>query len=308
MGLGHVKADYAYGHLSQIKGEDVRAGRRRDHRIHRQRHRPASPRLRGQDDHRVRPARRATDETGHRFSHGTAVASVAAAIRSQHHYSAHGVAWGSRHRHVRHSGRLCGRIDPIRPISLQGLAGQKTRVMGALVQRRAGSLGPRCRNVDILNLSIGLTADHRQLQRAGPARPLRTGDRHHGAGGRRGEDHTCLGRRKRSRRPVLRILRPLRERQDQRGIGRGAAGPRRTDRGAAGPLHRGRGVASGRSDRGLLQPLRHRRRFLHRGARRRNPRGLLRTSRGHRSSGSRLRFQPSAAHPSPRPWSPAGWR
>ena len=88
-GLGHVKADYAYGHLSQIIGEDVAPGAGVtigfiDSGIDQ-----GHPDFDGKTitEHLYG----ARDETGHRFSHGTAVASVAAAIRSPHEYS--GTAW-----------------------------------------------------------------------------------------------------------------------------------------------------------------------------------------------------------------------
>ena len=84
-GLGHVKADYAYGHLRQIMGEDVAPG--------------AGVTIGFIDSgidqlHRDFDGKTITEylllgaqnETGHRFSHGTAVASVATAIRSQHEF------------------------------------------------------------------------------------------------------------------------------------------------------------------------------------------------------------------------------
>ena len=94
----------------------------------------------------------ALDETGHRFSHGTAVASVAAAIRSQHHSSAHGVAWGADIAMFAIPTGSAG-DRPYRPISLQGLAGEDRVWEGlfnyVLVPR------PGVPEVDILNLSIG---------------------------------------------------------------------------------------------------------------------------------------------------------
>ena len=93
----------------------------------------------------------ATDETGHRFSHGTAVASVAAAIRSLHDKSAHGVAWGADIAMFAIPTGSGG--EPYVPITLQGLAGQDLVWAGlfnyVLVPR------PGVPDVDVLNLSIG---------------------------------------------------------------------------------------------------------------------------------------------------------
>ena len=123
-GLRHVNADYAYGHLSQIKGEDaapgagvtigfIDTGIDRDH-----------PDFAGKTitEHFLLGA---TDETGHRFSHGTAVASVAAAIRSLHDKSAHGVAWGADIAMFAIPTGSGG--GPYVPITLQELAGTTGR-------------------------------------------------------------------------------------------------------------------------------------------------------------------------------------
>ena len=149
-GLRLVNADYAYGHLNQIKGEDVAPG--------------AGVTIgfidTGIDQHHPDFAGktitehfllRATDETGHRFSHGTAVASVAAAIRSLHDKSAHGVAWGADIAMFAIPTGSGG--GPYVPITLQGLAGQDLVWAGlfnyVLVPR------PGVPDVDVLNLSIG---------------------------------------------------------------------------------------------------------------------------------------------------------
>ena len=150
-GLSHVKADYAYGHVSQIKGEDVAPGAGVtigfiDSGID-QGHRDFAGKT--ITEHFLLGA---PDETGHRFSHGTAVASVAAAIRSQHHFSAHGVAWGADIAMFAIPTGSAG-DRPYRPISLQGLAGEDPVWEGlfnyVLVPR------PGVPEVDILNLSIG---------------------------------------------------------------------------------------------------------------------------------------------------------
>ena len=149
-GLRLVNADYAYGHLNQIKGEDVAPG--------------AGVTIgfidTGIDQHHPDFAGktitehfllRATDETGHRFSHGTAVASVAAAIRSLRDKSAHGVAWGADIAMFAIPAGSGG--GPYVPIALQGLAGTDgrwTRWFNTVFAWRDGA-----RSVDILNLSIG---------------------------------------------------------------------------------------------------------------------------------------------------------
>ena len=152
-GLSHVKAGYAYGHLSQIKGEDVAPG--------------AGVTIgfidSGIDElHRDFAGKTITEwlllgaqnETGHEFSHGTAVASVAAAIRTQHEYSAHGVAWGADIAMFAIPTGSAG-DRPYDPISLQGLSGQDPIWAGlanfVLVPR------PGVPDVDILNLSIGFS-------------------------------------------------------------------------------------------------------------------------------------------------------
>ena len=150
-GLSHVKADYAYGHLSQIKGEDAAPGAGVTigfidsgiDQLH--------PGFKGKtiSEYLLLGAR---NETGHRFSHGTAVASVAAAIRSQHYFAAHGVAWGADIAMFAIPTGAAG-DRPYRPISLQGLASQDRVWAGVfnyvLVPR------PEVPEVDILNLSVG---------------------------------------------------------------------------------------------------------------------------------------------------------
>ena len=150
-GLSHIKADYAYGHLSQIKGEDAAPGAGVtigfiDSGID-QLHSDFEGKT--ISEYALLGAR---NETGHRFSHGTAVASVAAAIRSQHYFSAHGVAWGADIAMFAIPTGAAG-DRPYRPISLQGLAGEDPVWAGVfnvvLVPR------PEVPEVDILNLSVG---------------------------------------------------------------------------------------------------------------------------------------------------------
>ncbi len=94
----------------------------------------------------------ALDETGVRFSHGTAVASVAAAARSSLPNAAHGVAWGAdiaMFSILTSSGG--GSYDPI---SLPALASRDAVVAGWADYIRAWRGGSN-HGVDILNLSIG---------------------------------------------------------------------------------------------------------------------------------------------------------
>lgn len=150
-GLSHVKADYAYGHLSKIKGKDVAPGAGVtigfiDSGIDQ-----GHPDFAGKTitEHLLLGA---PNQTGHRFSHGTAVASVAAAIRSQHDHSAHGVAWGADIAMFAIPTGSAG-DRPYTPVSLQGLASQDVVWAGVfnyvLVPR------PGVPDVDILNLSFG---------------------------------------------------------------------------------------------------------------------------------------------------------
>ena len=139
-GLGHVKADYAYGHLSQIMGEDVAPGAGVtigfiDSGIDQ-----GHPDFDGKTitEHLYG----ARDETGHRFSHGTAVASVAAAIRSPHEYSAHGVAWGTDIAMFAIPTVPAG-DRPYTPISLERLAEQGR--FGSACSTTCWCPGPWCR-------------------------------------------------------------------------------------------------------------------------------------------------------------------
>ena len=149
-GLSHVKADYAYGHVSQIKGEAVAPGAGVtigfiDSGID-QHHRDFAGKT--ITEHLIGTR----DESGHRFSHGTAVASVAAAIRSRHHYSAHGVAWGADIAMFAIPTGSAGN-RPYTPISLQKLAEQGQ--VWAFVFEYVLVPPPGVRPVDILNLSVG---------------------------------------------------------------------------------------------------------------------------------------------------------
>ena len=149
-GLSHVGADYAYAHVNQLKGAAVAPGAGVtigfidsgiDH---------GHPDFAGKTITEVL-LRGATDETGNLYSHGTAVASVAAAIRTTDDRAAHGVAWGAD---------IAMFAIPVGsgggdyvPITLSGLDGSDDAwedLFDDVLGWRGTSGG-----VDILNLSIG---------------------------------------------------------------------------------------------------------------------------------------------------------
>ena len=150
-GLSHVRADHAYAYVNQLEGETaapgagvtigfIDSGIDRNH-----------PDFAGKTitEVLISPA---ANETGDRFSHGTAVASVAAAVRSLHEDSAHGVAWGADI--AMFAIPTGSAVGPYNPITLAGLAAA-AEWWGALfdyvIAWRDGE-----RRVDVLNLSIGV--------------------------------------------------------------------------------------------------------------------------------------------------------
>ena len=149
-GLSHTKADYAYAHVNQLKGETAAPG--------------AGVTIgfidTGIDKHHAAFAGQtmteeflwsATDETGTEVSHGTAVASVAAAIRSLHDRSAHGVAWGAD---IAMFAIPAGSgLEQYTPITISGLARSAAGWQGMIDHVLAWRDGGR--KVDILNLSVG---------------------------------------------------------------------------------------------------------------------------------------------------------
>ena len=97
----------------------------------------------------------AADETGvNRSSHGTAVASVAAAAPTSFSSAAHGVAWGADIAMFSIRAGSGGRSG-YRPISLRGLQSRQNEVAGWADRVRAWRDGDR--RVDILNLSVGFS-------------------------------------------------------------------------------------------------------------------------------------------------------
>ena len=94
----------------------------------------------------------ASNETGTRFSHGTAVASVAAAPRIVTTVNAgHGVAWGADiAMFAIPTGRGPAGYDPISLTSLQSRDSSWTTIINSALNWRSGA-----RKVDFLNLSVG---------------------------------------------------------------------------------------------------------------------------------------------------------
>ncbi len=151
-GLEHINADSAYGNLALLKGEDAEPG--------------AGVTIGFIDtgideDHSAFAGKTVTeeftpgavDETGEEdFSHGTAVASVAAgAARLAHPGAPHGVAWGAD---IAMFALTLGSGDGVyRPIPVEVLATQDAE--DAALYEQALSWRDGARKVDILNLSFG---------------------------------------------------------------------------------------------------------------------------------------------------------
>lgn len=150
-GLEHIKADVAYSNLALIKGEDAEPGAGvtigfidtgidLDH-----------PSFAGKTvTEEFTPG--AVDETGEDgYSHGTAVASIAAGARLENLYAAHGVAWGAD---IAMFALTLGTGDgTYRPIPVEALA--TVDAEDAALYDQALSWRDGARKVDILNLSFG---------------------------------------------------------------------------------------------------------------------------------------------------------
>ena len=147
-GLSYVQADHAHAHVNLLEGETAAPGAGVtigfiDTGID-QRH----PDFAGKTITEVLVG---TDETGDRFSHGTAVASVAAGIGSSNEYSARGVAWGAD---IAMFAIPTGSADgPYNPVTPSGLATSADWWGDLLDYVLAWPEGER--RVDILNLSVG---------------------------------------------------------------------------------------------------------------------------------------------------------
>ena len=149
-GLGYIKADQAYGNLTVLKGPDAK---------------PGSGVTIGfidtgiDESHPVFAGKTVTeqflsgasDETGARYSHGTAVASVAAAIPTMSSNAPQGVAWGADIAMFSIPTGSGGGV--YNDISLAGLAAADARWAGFLNHVLAWRDGAR--KVDFLNLSVG---------------------------------------------------------------------------------------------------------------------------------------------------------
>ena len=149
-GLDHIQAGLAYGNLKLLKGEDAK---------------PGSGVTIGFIDtgidqsHPVFAGKTVTeqflsgasDETGARYSHGTAVASVAAAIPTMSSSAPQGVAWGADIAMFSIPTGSSGG-GGYNDISLAGLAGADARWAGYLNHVLAWRDGVR--KVDFLNLSV----------------------------------------------------------------------------------------------------------------------------------------------------------
>ena len=152
-GLRHIRAGVAYGNLGLLKGKDAEPGSGVtigfiDTGIDR-RH----PAFAGKTVSEEFLAG-SIDEIGTRFSHGTAVASVAAAKRTTSMPSAaHGVAWGADIAMFSIPTGRGGRRRPYNPITLRGLASEDARWARWANVVLVWPFGQR--KVDILNLSVG---------------------------------------------------------------------------------------------------------------------------------------------------------
>ena len=149
-GLSHVKAEFAYAHVNQLEGAAAAPGAGVTigfidtgiDQLH--------PDFAGKTITEVSIGG-TKNETGDRFSHGTAVASVAAAGRSLHENAAHGVAWGADIAMFAIPAGSGG--GPYEPITLAGLA-RGAAWWGDLFDYAIGWRDGD-RTVDILNLSVG---------------------------------------------------------------------------------------------------------------------------------------------------------
>ena len=159
-GLNTVNADWAYAHVKLLRGNDAKPGAGVtigfiDTGID-----TGHPQFAGKTVNEEFLGT-GTDETGDQFSHGTAVASVAAGVRAGSlTLSANGVAWGADIAMFAISAGSGG--GQYRPISLTGLSGQASTWAGWInsVRTWRGSQQTNLttgRTVDFLNLSVGFS-------------------------------------------------------------------------------------------------------------------------------------------------------
>ena len=300
-GLNAVNADWAYANVELLKGQTAKPGAGvtigfidtgidKNH-----------PMFAGKTVSEVF-LDGATNETGDKFSHGTAVASIAAGLRSGSlTSSANGVAWGADiAMFAVRAGSASGNYSPISLAGLSSVDSLWEGLINSVLNWRDGR-----RAVDFLNLSVGypgiIDSYRRQELRANFGKAIdaiaQTGRAEKtiliwAAGNAHGD-------------PCDPAVVAQCENQSQRGVGGGDAGlaARIAELGA---------IPSPwwRCNRVILQSLRDRRRLLPRGPRGRGHARLL--SAPARSTVRSLTDtgEPGRAEgpPMPRPWSRAGWR
>ena len=152
-GLHSINAHLAYGHMNLLQGPDAAPGAgvtvgMMDTGIDLE-----HPHFRGKHV-REEFLDGAVDESGDRWSHGTAVASVLAGVRTDDPDAPHGVAWGADLAVFAFPADTAG--PSFRPASLESMA-RKDQELAARFRHifdwRDGD-----RKIDILNLSIGYSA------------------------------------------------------------------------------------------------------------------------------------------------------
>ncbi len=147
-GLESINAHVAYAHVNLLKGPDAAPGAGVVIGVIDSGIDTEHPAFKGKTIHEeFLPG--TTRETGEEFSHGTAVASVAAGMRISDPDAAHGVAWGAD---------LAVWATPPKeltaePVTLEELAGDDDWI--ASIFRPALTWSSGGRSVDILNLSFG---------------------------------------------------------------------------------------------------------------------------------------------------------
>ena len=150
-GLSHIKADVAYANLGLLKGEDAEPGAGVTIGLIDTGIDLEHPAFAGKTvTEEFTPE--AVDETGEEdFSHGTAVAGIAAGVRLENPRAPHGVAWGAD---IAMFALTLGTGDGVyRPIPVEALASLDAE--DAALYAQALSWRDGTRKVDILNLSFG---------------------------------------------------------------------------------------------------------------------------------------------------------
>ena len=155
-GLAHINADEAYGNLSLLRGADAEPGDGVTIGVLDTGVDLEHPSIAGNANRTVTEVftAGAVDETaaeGELFSHGTAVASVAAGARTDAALGHHGVAWGAD---IAAFALTLGQSDGVyRPVAVESLAASDAQDAALFEQIFSWRDGDR--KVDILNLSLG---------------------------------------------------------------------------------------------------------------------------------------------------------